>query len=89
YQPYRFETVSWSQDTNQKMLEALEQKGSIPDLSGVCVYVTGAAARTAQMAKDIGAFWQLYFERAKADMNPSRYAHVLLHWPPSKSCQHT
>jgi len=27
-----------------------------------------------------------HFQQAKADMDPSRYAHVLLNWPPSKSC---
>lgn len=84
--PYRFEEVSWSPTTNQKILAELEAKGLVPDLSGVCVYVTGASARSADMAAKIGDFWRTYFQHTKADMDPSRYAHVLLHWPPPKSC---
>lgn len=84
--PYRFEEVSWSPATTEKILSELGAKGLIPDLSGVCVYVSGASARSADIAAKIGDFWRAYFERTKADMDPSRYAHVLLHWPPSKSC---
>lgn len=86
YPPYRFEKVSWSPATNEKILAELGAKGLIPDLSGVCVYVSGASARSADTAAQIGDFWRTYFERSKADMDPSRYAHVLLHWPPANSC---
>ena len=84
--PYRFEEVSWSPATNEKILAELGAKGLIPDLSGVCVYVSGASARSANTAARIGDFWRTYFQRTKADMDPSRYAHVLLHWPAAKSC---
>lgn len=87
YPPYRFEKVPWSSATNDKLLAELEEKGFIPDLSGVCVYVSGVSAGSAELAENIGRFWQAYFRRAKADMDPSRYAHVLLHWPPTKACQ--
>ncbi|MDA2910345.1 hypothetical protein MYX04_05390 [Nitrospiraceae bacterium AH_259_D15_M11_P09] len=86
YPPYRFDRIAWSPTTNQKILSELDEKGLIPDLSGVCVYVSGVSARSAELATDIGQFWQEYFQRTKADMDPSRYAHVLLHWPPSESC---
>jgi len=86
YPPYRFERIDWGPSTNQEILSEIEEKGLIPNLSGVCLFVSGASARSAQLAKNIGQFWQEYFRRTKADMNPSRYAHVLLHWPPSKSC---
>ena len=86
YPPYRFDRIAWSPSANQKILSELDEKGLIPDLSGVCVYVSGISARSAQLAAHIGQFWQEYFRRTKADMDPSRYAHVLLHWPPSKSC---
>ncbi len=86
YPPYRFDRIAWSPTTNQKILSELDEKGLIPDLSGVCVYVSGASARSAELAARIGQFWQEYFRRTKADMDPSRYAHVLLHWPPSESC---
>lgn len=84
--PYRFDRISWSPATNQKILSELDAQGSIPDLSGVCVYVSGVSAGSAELAGNIGHFWQAYFQRTKADLDPSRYAHVLLHWPPSKSC---
>ncbi len=86
YPPYRFDKISWNTATNQKILSELDAKGLIPDLSGVCVYVSGASAGSAELAGNIGHFWQAYFQRTKADMDPSRYAHVLLHWPSSKSC---
>lgn len=86
YPPYRFDKIPWSPATTQKILSELDAKGSIPNLSGVCVYVSGASARSADLAENIGRFWQAYFQRTEADMDPSRYAHVLLHWPPSESC---
>jgi hypothetical protein len=84
--PYDFERLSWSSATIEKTLSELDAKGLIPKLSGVCVYVSGASARSAALAENIGRFWQAYFRRTGADMDPSRYAHVLLHWPPSNAC---
>ena len=84
--PYRFDRISWSPATNQQILSELDEKGLIPDLSDVCVYVSGVSAGSAELAGNIGNFWQAYFQRTKADIDPSRYAHVLLHWTPSKSC---
>ncbi len=86
YPPYQFDKIAWDPGTQDEMLSDLDEKGLIPDLSGVCVYVSGATAATAEQAARIGRFWQAYFERSGADMNSSRYAHVLLHWPPSESC---
>src|SRR5438309_5325217 len=86
YPPYRFEKIDWSTTTVQQILSKLDAKGQIPNLSGVCIYVSGASAQSAEMAENIGHFWQAYFQRTQADMDPSRYAHVLLHWPPSASC---
>jgi hypothetical protein len=87
YAPYRFETVKWSKDTNSQIMNDLNNRGFVPDLTGVCVYVTGISAHSADMAERISDFWQTYFEQTHADSSPSRYAHVLLHWPPSKSCR--
>ncbi len=89
FPPYHpdFEKVSWSPATNQKILSELAAKGFIPKLSDVCVYVSGASARSPEIAENIARFWQAYFQRTKADMDPSRYAHVLLHWPPSQFCR--
>lgn len=84
---YNFERVSWSSAMIEKTLSELEAKGLIPKLPGVCVYVSGASAKSADLAENIGRFWQAYFRRTGADMDPSRYAHVLLHWPPSNSCR--
>ena len=85
--PYDFERMPWSPATIDKTLAELDAKGLIPKLAGVCVYVSGASAKSAAIAENIGRFWQAYFQRTGADMDPSRYAHVLLHWPPSASCR--
>ena len=86
YPPYRFDRISWTPEKKQELLAELEVKGLIPDLSGVCVYVSAVTAESAEMARQISGFWQDYFDRSHADLDPSRYAHVLLHWPPSDDC---
>ncbi len=86
YPPYRFDKIAWDAEKTEEMLSQLDANGLIPSLSGVCVYVSGATAGSAEQAARIGSFWEAYFERTQADMDPSRYAHVLLHWPPSESC---
>src|SRR3989454_4346430 len=86
---YNLKRFSWSPATTEKTLSELDAKGLIPKLSGVCIYVSGASAKSAEVAENIGRFWQAYFRRAGADMDPSRYAHVLLHWPPASSCHPT
>ena len=78
--------MSWSPEAKEKLLWELEDRDLIPDLSGVCVYVSGATAGSAELAGQISDFWRSYFARTKADLDPSRYAHVLLHWPPSDAC---
>ena len=85
--PYKFDAMRWRPGDGDTLLAELTAKRLIPDLSGVCVYVSGASASSAALAGHIGRFWQGYFTRAGADFAPSRYAHVLLHWPPSKSCR--
>ena len=87
YPPYAFDRMTWTPNTTQKLLADLEGRKMIPDLSGVCVYISGVSAPSAELARHIGGFWDAYFKKAKADLNPSRYAHVLLHWPPQTSCR--
>jgi DNA-binding MarR family transcriptional regulator len=84
---YRFDQISWSPATIEKMLADMEAKGLIARLPGVCVYVSGASAGSAALAEHIGRFWYAYFRRTGADMDPARYSHVLLHWPPSSACR--
>jgi hypothetical protein len=86
YAPYRFQNVAWTPDATGNILDGLEKNGMIPNLSGVCVYVGGASANSPAQAEQIAAFWQAYFKRTGADMDMSRYAHVLLHWPPQDAC---
>lgn len=85
--PYKFDAMRWRPGESGKLLNELAAKRLIPDLTGVCVYVSGASASDAALAGHIGRFWQGYFARAGADFDPARYAHVLLHWPPTKSCR--
>lgn len=85
--PYKFDSMRWRPGDADALLGELGAKRLIPNLSGVCVYVSGASARSAPLAGYIGRFWEGYFARAGADFDRNRYAHVLLHWPPSKSCR--
>jgi hypothetical protein len=87
YPPYAFDRMTWTPATTQKLLADLEAKKMIPDLARVCVYVSGVSAPSAELARHIGGFWEAYFRKAGADLSPSRYAHVLLHWPPPSSCR--
>lgn len=88
YPPYKFDTSSaWRPGATEKLLADLDAKRLIADLSNVCVYVSGASAPSAELAHHINRFWEAYFRRAGAELDPSRYAHVLLHWPPSASCR--
>jgi hypothetical protein len=84
--PYKFDALRWRAGDSDRLLGELSGKGLIADLSDVCVYVSGASAASPMLAGHIGRFWQGYFERAHADFDATRYAHVLLHWPPPKSC---
>jgi hypothetical protein len=86
YPPYKFDAMQWKPGTAEKIVADLDAKRQIPDLSGVCIYVSGASARNPQLAREIARFWEQYFRRARAEFHSSRYSHVLLHWPPSKSC---
>ena len=85
--PYKFDAMPWRPGDSGKLINGLAAKRLIPDLTDVCVYVSGASARNAALAGHIGRFWQAYFARAGADFDPARYSHVLLNWPPSKSCR--
>jgi hypothetical protein len=85
--PYKFDAMRWRPGDTGKLVNELAAKKMIPDLTNVCVYVSGASASNAALAGHIGGFWQAYFTRAGADFDPARYAHVLLHWPPPKSCR--
>ena len=87
YPPYAFDRMVWSPQTTGKILRDLQARKAIADLRGVCIYVSGVNAPTAEMATNIARFWEAYFWKAGADLHPSRYAHVLLHWPPPKTCR--
>jgi hypothetical protein len=87
YPPYAFDKIAWTPETTAKILSDLEARRGIADLRGVCVYVSGVSAPSAELATNIGRFWEAYFKKAGADLHPSRYAHVLLHWPPPSSCR--
>jgi len=87
--PYAFDRMTWTPQTTGKILADLQARRAIADLRGVCIYVSGVSAPSADMANNISRFWEAYFQKAGADLHPSRYAHVLLHWPPPVSCRAT
>src|SRR2546425_12149266 len=55
---YNFEKIAWSPSAVEKLLVELEAKALIPKLLGVCVYVSGASAKSAALAEDIARFWE-------------------------------
>ncbi len=85
--PYAFDRMTWKPDTTHKILADLQARRMMPKLDGVCVYVSGVSAPSAELARNIAVFWEAYFFKAGADLHASRYAHVLLHWPPPTSCR--
>jgi len=48
--PYKFDAMPWTKDTPARLLAELDAKRQIPDLDGVCIYVTGASASSAACA---------------------------------------
>ena len=84
--PYKFDALAWWPGTTDKVLSELTARQRLPDLTGVCVYVSGVSAATPRLVAAIAEFWDAYFRRARADFDPSRYAPMLLHWPPSRGC---
>ena len=88
YPPYRFDRMAWRAGTTEAILKDLQAKQMLANLAGVCVFVSGATAYSKELASGVGQFWQTYFQRTGADIAPSRYANVLLHWPPPRtSCR--
>lgn len=66
-------------DTTQ-LLEREKKAGTLPDLTGVKVYVIGAAGSQASSAvyTAIEKFWLQYFKQAGADLVKERYGAALL-----------
>jgi hypothetical protein len=67
-------------------LDALEAGGSIPNLTGVQVYVVGAgvvssAEMPAARILAIQGFWQAYFSASGADLPADRYGAALVRFP--------
>jgi hypothetical protein len=70
----------------QARLEALDREGSIPDLTGVAVYVVGAGVVSGEeLAPErilgLERYWQGYFERAGVTWRPERYGAALVRFP--------
>jgi hypothetical protein len=84
--PYKFDAMRWRPGDSDGLLGDLTAKGLVADLTDVCVYVSGASGPSAALAAHVGRFWEGYFQRAHADFDANRYAHVLLHWPPTHAC---
>jgi hypothetical protein len=66
------------------IIEEQRAEGRLPDLSGVEVYVAGAAATSKMPSSRVNAiqnFWVQYFEATGANLPPSRYGPTLFGWP--------
>ena len=51
---------------------ARKAQNRLPDLSGVCIVISGTAATTAHGSR-IREFWERYFQAAGANLPPDNY----------------
>ncbi|MHB1605564.1 MAG: hypothetical protein ACYCTV_04125 [Leptospirales bacterium] len=83
---WRFNHLHWNVHVRKTILNHEKKLGLIPNLGNICVYVVGAKAPNLDMLQNIRFFWSEYFEEAHAGFSLDRYAHTMLHWPPSPDC---
>lgn len=83
---WRFNHLRWNKHVREMILNHEKKLGLIPSLANICVYVVGAKAPSLEMLQNIRFFWSEYFQEAHAGFSLDRYAHTMLHWPPSPDC---
>ena len=83
---WRFNHLRWNDHVRKTILNHEKKLGLIPNMANTCVYVVGAKAPNLDMLQNIRFFWTEYFEQAHAGFSLDRYAHTMLHWPPSPDC---
>lgn len=65
--------TGWAPAAMDAFLARLKKDRLIPDLTGVRIYVAGALDKDDKRLRAVRAFWQRYFEVAKADFAIHRY----------------
>jgi len=70
---YNFSSMSLSDERIKQVIGQQLKSKQIPDLSGVKVYVVGAAAVNQTKFNQIKSFWGEYFKEAKADYSVKNY----------------
>ena len=75
---YNFETEILSDERVSHILANEKKRGRIPDLTGVYVYVAGAAASNLDQYYSVMKFWLAYFKESGAIIQKKDYGSVLL-----------
>lgn len=65
---YNFERLKLTDKKIKEIIEKEKNRGMIPELNGVRVYITGAQARTLEMYNSIKKFWTEYFRVTGAEL---------------------
>ena len=74
-----FEKEKVTKEVGARIIDKLEKAGKIPDLSGVRVYVIGAAGSFGEDSFTlIQNFWIDYYEKTEAELNEENYGSALL-----------
>lgn len=75
---YNFERERLSDKRTAEIIGIERSKKSLPDLSGVTVYVIGAKAQTREQFNNIQNFWLRYFKECGASLPKENYGSTLL-----------
>ena len=70
-------------DAIGSLLKELREKGRLPDLEGIRVWVAGATSTTdlsAGRVRSIERFWIRFFEATGAEIDPGHYGPTLMGW---------
>lgn len=62
----------------QSVIDDQRSKGTLPELTGVNVYVAGAVASPPERSAAVQRFWIEYFEAAGATIDKGKYARILV-----------
>ncbi len=73
---YRFNKIRFTPKTITRLIEKEKEKGRLPDLTGVRVYVVGAYEE--KPYESLRDFWMAYFKACHAELRPENYGAILV-----------
>lgn len=75
---YKFENEQLTEKRTKEIIDTKVQKGEVPDLNGVKVYVAGANSVNSEKFNSVQNFWLEYFKACHADCEASHYNSALI-----------